>query len=110
MSEPQFTPGPYTVSKFAKPLDEWSGVRYVIRAKTAPGGLAMMMGGLGEEEEAANARLHAAAVDMYMELVEAKMTTYQYERSLLAQGDENAAKIYTERYKSITKLLNKIDG
>jgi hypothetical protein len=36
----------------------------LVRAKDAPGGVALLMGGLGEEEEAANARLVAAGPEL----------------------------------------------
>ena len=47
---------------------------------------------------------------IYLALREAKLTTYQYEQSLLAQGNTDAAKIYTKRYEELKKLLEEINN
>jgi hypothetical protein len=51
------TAGPWEKITLAGSLDDWTGARFVIRAPGAPGGLAIIMGGLGSEEEEANADL-----------------------------------------------------
>jgi hypothetical protein len=55
------TAGPWEKITLAGSLDDWTGARFVIRAPGAPGGLAIIMGGLGSEEEEANADLIVAA-------------------------------------------------
>jgi hypothetical protein len=68
MSEPKFTSGPISITKLTTPGEDWTGTRFILRAKDAPGGTAAIMGGLGKEEEKANAELYAAAPDMYVAL------------------------------------------
>ena len=56
------TEQPWELAAFEAPLDDWTGARYVIRRyKGAPGGIALIMGGLGEQEERDNAHLVTAA-------------------------------------------------
>ncbi len=67
---PGFTPQPWEMTKLVGPLDDWTGAQFIIRAPTgAPGGIAIIMGGLGEEEEQANAHLLRTAPEMYAALV-----------------------------------------
>jgi hypothetical protein len=54
------TPGPFEIMELATPLKDWTGGRFIIEAPSAPGGLAVTIGGLGEEERA-NANLFKAA-------------------------------------------------
>lgn len=56
-----YTSGPWNLVALDAPLNDWTGARYVIRAKGAPGGVCIIMGGLGTKEERANARLIARA-------------------------------------------------
>lgn len=67
MSEdmPDFTPQPWELTELEGALDDWTGTRFVIRAPEAPGGVAILMGGLGETEERANAHLLRTAAEMY---------------------------------------------
>ena len=59
------TGGPWEIVELTAPVDDWTGAHYVIRsAKHAPGGIALIMGGLGGSEEKANAALIAAAPAM----------------------------------------------
>lgn len=59
------TPGPWRSLPF-----DWQQGQFVIEAGEARGGVAVTIGGLGEEEEEANARLLAAAPDL-LEALEA---------------------------------------
>jgi hypothetical protein len=45
------TKGPWTLFEADTPFAEWSG-KFAVRAEQAPGGIAVTIGGLGEEEEA----------------------------------------------------------
>jgi hypothetical protein len=59
------TPGPYRLVILDAKLDDWTGARYVIRSdKHAPGGVAAIIGGTGEQEERANAHLFLVAPDL----------------------------------------------
>jgi hypothetical protein len=59
------TPGPYQLVILDAPLSDWTGARFVIRSKKhAPGGVAVIIGGTGAEEEAATARLFQNAPGM----------------------------------------------
>jgi len=40
---------------------EWAGSKFIVTGPGAPGGIALIVGGLGEEEERANAELIAQA-------------------------------------------------
>jgi hypothetical protein len=62
------------------PQDDWTGAQFLVRAKHAPGGIALIMGGLGKTEEMANARLIAAAPEMLKAMVAAvhALRSYQY--------------------------------
>lgn len=67
MDEPQtdlYTSGPWEVLPLSGKLDDWTGSAIVIRAKGAPGGLCIIMGGLGSKEEMANAHLIATATEL----------------------------------------------
>lgn len=56
------TPGDWWLVELDAKLDDWTGARFVIRQpKHAPGGVAIIMGGLGEQEERDNAHLLKAA-------------------------------------------------
>lgn len=56
------TPGDWWLVELDAKLDDWTGARFVIRQpKHAPGGVAIIMGGLGEQEERDNAYLLKAA-------------------------------------------------
>ena len=66
------TPGPLTIVELDVPLDDWTGASFVLRAPTAPGGVAIIMGGLGKEEERANAKLFAASEDLALTLKTAR--------------------------------------
>lgn len=77
----QSTLGPWEIVKLDSPLDDWSGAQFVIRSPVnAPGGIAMIMGGLGLVEETANAALIAAAPAMFKALDAAThaLRSYQY--------------------------------
>ena len=63
-----FTPGPIEIVKFDAPLSDWTGSRFCLRSPEAPGGVVLVMGGLGEAEERANAQLYAASPKMYVAL------------------------------------------
>jgi hypothetical protein len=59
------TPGPYHLVTLDAPLSDWTGARYIIRSKKhAPGGVAVIIGGTGAEEEAATARLFEWAPEL----------------------------------------------
>jgi hypothetical protein len=70
MSDTKFTPGPIEVLDLKEHMKDWTGSRFVLRAPEAPGGVALIIGGLGEEEERANADLYAAAPGMHKVLEE----------------------------------------
>lgn len=73
----KFTPGPHEIVTLNGRIDDWTGASFVILdRRNAPGGVAVIMGGLGVEEETANARLFAAAPEMYQMLVEMKERVY----------------------------------
>lgn len=55
------TKAPWGVKEFNQRLPEWSGAKFVVIGPGAPGGIALVIGGLGEEEERANAELIAKA-------------------------------------------------
>jgi hypothetical protein len=55
------TRAPWGVKEFNERLTEWSGAKFVVNGPGAPGGIALIIGGLGEEEERANAELIARA-------------------------------------------------
>jgi hypothetical protein len=61
------TPGPWQKVELIAPLDDWTGARFIIRAPRAPGGVAIVLGGLGKEEEEANADLIIAAANAAQE-------------------------------------------
>jgi hypothetical protein len=67
MSEdmPDFTPQPWELLELDAAIGDWTGARFIIRAPEAPGGIAILMGGLGEIEERANAHLFRTAAEMY---------------------------------------------
>jgi hypothetical protein len=66
---PGFTAQPWELTELPGALADWTGARFVIRAPNgAPGGLAAIMGGLGAEEEQANAHLLRTAPEMYAAL------------------------------------------
>jgi hypothetical protein len=66
MSEPKFTKGPIEVVGLDVPMNDWTGSQFILRQpKNAPGGVAVIIGGLGEEEERANANLYAASPDAF---------------------------------------------
>lgn len=65
---PNFTPVPWELLTLDGHLDDWTGARLIIRAEGAPGGLAVMMGGLGEAEEQSNGHLCRTAPEMYAAL------------------------------------------
>jgi hypothetical protein len=51
------TKTPWEVVEFSEPMNDWSGARFVVRSTSAaPGGIALVIGGLGEAEERANAK------------------------------------------------------
>jgi hypothetical protein len=59
------TPHPWEVLKLTDPIKDYTAARFIIRARRgAPGGIAIVMGGLGAEEEEGNAYLLGAALDM----------------------------------------------
>jgi hypothetical protein len=58
------TPTPWEIVELGGALDDWTSAHFVIRAPGAPGGLAVIMGGLGEVEERANANLINTAADL----------------------------------------------
>jgi hypothetical protein len=62
MADP--TKGPWEILRLSGSLDDWTGSSIVIRAKGAPGGVCIIMGGLGPDEELANAHLIAASLEM----------------------------------------------
>jgi hypothetical protein len=57
------TEGPWEKVILERPLADWTAAQFVIRAKRAPGAIAIIMGGLGREEEEANADLIVAAAN-----------------------------------------------
>lgn len=59
----EHTKGPWELISLSSKLDDWTGASLVIRNEYAPGGIAVTIGGVGDEEEA-NARLIAAAPDL----------------------------------------------
>lgn len=66
------TPGPYQLVILDEPLSDWTGARFVIRQfKHAPGGVAVIIGGVGEQEERANALLFQKAPELLAALREA---------------------------------------
>lgn len=111
MNELKATPGPYEIQEYTNYIG-WS-----IYAPNA-GCIAerwyshtnFRMKDDLEVQMRANAQLFAASWDLYHELADALMTTYQLEQTLLARGNEQAAALYTERYKRIKKLLAKARG
>jgi hypothetical protein len=59
------TPAPWEVLKLGGPLKDYSAARFIVRARRgAPGGIAVIMGGLGADEEEGNAYLIGAALEM----------------------------------------------
>ena len=97
---PKFTPGPHKVKKLPKTVIDWTGTSFIIRAKDAPGGIAVITGGLGEEEEEANAALYAAATVMY----EALKSTRQLNLHLYEAGTI-AATVYQEIEAALGKAV-----
>ncbi len=61
MTKTDFTPGPWIVIGPVGPIGDWAGSSFFVRAPKAPGGVAALIGGLGEVEEQANARLVGSA-------------------------------------------------
>jgi hypothetical protein len=62
MANAKHTVEPWQLHKLGLPFDDVTGGRFVVRSREhAPGGIAVIMGGLGEVEEAANASLFFAA-------------------------------------------------
>lgn len=62
MAEP--SAGVWTLVQFREPLNDWTGSSFSIKCLGAPGGVAVTIGGVGEEE-IANAHLICAAKVMY---------------------------------------------
>jgi hypothetical protein len=63
------TLGPYQLVVLDAPLSDWTGARFVIRSKKhAPGGVAVIIGGTGEQEEGATARLFQQAPELLKSL------------------------------------------
>lgn len=55
------TRAPWGVTEFNERLPSWSGAKFAVTGPGAPGGIALIIGGLGEEEERANAKFIARA-------------------------------------------------
>lgn len=74
------TEGPWEIVPLTGRLDDWTGSRMVVRAKTLPGGICAIIGGAGDEEEG-NAHLIAAATQMLKTLknMRAALSTCQGE-------------------------------
>lgn len=51
--------------ELSEPTDDWIASSFVIRTDQAPSGIAVTVGGLGIEEEEANAHLILAAPDLF---------------------------------------------
>ncbi|HTH42875.1 MAG TPA: hypothetical protein VL498_06905 [Terracidiphilus sp.] len=93
--KPTAAPG-WEVLELEAPIGDWTGARFIIRAPGAPGGLAVLMGGLGEDEERANAKLIATAGNYHEKVVltlQAAMNalrSYQYGNSATDLAEEVA--------------------
>jgi hypothetical protein len=75
------TSQPWEMVDLTVPLGDWTGARFVIRSEeNAPGGIALILGGLGEAEEKSNAALMLYAPEMFRAIVVAMhaLRTYQY--------------------------------
>jgi hypothetical protein len=86
------TLGPWEIVEFTSPMGDWTGARFVIRSAKAPGGIALIMGGLGGPEEKANAALIAAAPAM-LKAIEGAMhalRSYQYGNDATELAEEAA--------------------
>lgn len=86
------TPGEWQIVELGEKLDDWTGASLVVRErKHAPGGIAVIMGGLGIAEERANARLIAsagkllAALELALPVVEARE---HFLKSMIEKGGE----------------------
>jgi hypothetical protein len=54
------TEGPFEILEVER-FRDWTGAKFLLRSPKAIGGVCLIIGGLGDEEERANARLFAAA-------------------------------------------------
>jgi hypothetical protein len=72
------TEQPWEVLKFAEKLNDYTGAQFFVRAPHAPGGLCIVIGGLGAPEEEANANLICAAPKM-LEALKAITALFQYD-------------------------------
>jgi len=104
-----FSPGPWCIVYNARALVESTVTLQTVALAILSGTYAERGMTLDEaqQEYYANATLMAAAPEMLDALIEARMTTYQYEQSLLAQGNTQAVKIYTERYNKLCELIKR---
>jgi hypothetical protein len=98
----QHTPGPWRAE-----VQPDCSIARIYGPKHSDGG---EYAALFETSNHANARLIASAPELLEALKDAELTTYQYEQSLLAQGNEAAARIYTRKYAAIAKLIAKAEG
>jgi hypothetical protein len=75
-------------------MDDWTGSRYVVRsAKHAPGGIAVIMGGLGDAEEQANAHLVAASPQLLATLKELRRSFHMAQVVMDAESRKIARSI-----------------
>lgn len=95
MLQPTKAPG-WEVVEFETRLTDWSGAGFIVRAPSAPGGIALIIGGLGDNEERANAKLIATAGNYHEKVVTTlqvamhALRSYQYGNSAEALAEECA--------------------
>jgi hypothetical protein len=82
------TEPPFEIVELSEPLDPTWQTRYIIKAPDAPGGVALTIGGIGEEERA-NASLFRAAPDM-LEALEAIIQAFNGTRDRLGRLNPGA--------------------
>lgn len=42
---------PFEVIELDQPMNDWTGAQFIVRSESAPGGIAVFIGGLGRDEE-----------------------------------------------------------
>ena len=82
-----YTVGPYRKIMFDPPLEDFTGARFAIHADAAPGGVAVLIGGLGNAEEEANANLFVAAPELFAALEWAILWNAEYKQLNNLSGD-----------------------
>lgn len=105
--KPTAAPG-WEVIELDAAIDDWTAAHFIIRAPNAPGGIAAVIGGLGEAEERANAKLIATAGNYHERIVLTLKTAMMALRSY--QFGNSATDLAEECSLACSKLLEDMEA